>query len=115
MEGNTMKDNEGSMEEQKGINMKAGNADVEKKQKITEIVNKTEEELLSQLMKKIEENNLEVDTEKVKEAFTLANEFHVGQKRKSGENYILHPVEVAEILADMRMDTDNVTTTVSME
>ena len=32
MEGNTMKDNEGSMEEQKGINMKAGNADVEKKQ-----------------------------------------------------------------------------------
>ena len=52
MEGNTMKDNEGSMEEQKGINMKAGNADVEKKQKITEIVNKTEEELLSQLMKK---------------------------------------------------------------
>jgi len=106
MEGNTMKDNEGSMEEQKGINMKAGNADVEKKQKITEIVNKTEEELLSQLMKKIEENNLEVDTEKVKEAFTLANESHIGQKRKSGENYILHPVEVAEILADMRMDTD---------
>ena len=52
MEGNAMKDNEGTMEEQKGINMKAGNADVEKKQKITEIVNKTEEELLSQLMKK---------------------------------------------------------------
>ena len=55
MEGNAMKDNEGTMEEQKGINMKAGNADVEKKQKITEIVNKTEEELLSQLMKKIEQ------------------------------------------------------------
>ncbi|EEY36030.1 RelA/SpoT family protein, partial [Pseudoleptotrichia goodfellowii] len=40
--------------------------------------------------------------------FTLAAESHGGQKRRSGEDYILHPVEVAEILVDMRMDTDTV-------
>lgn len=65
-------------------------------------------ELLEQLVKKIEENNLEIDMEKVLEAYTLANESHIGQKRRSGEDYILHPIEVAEILVDMRMDTDTV-------
>jgi len=69
MEGNTMKTKEGKMEE-KNItqkNMPTENADVEKKQKKPEIINKTGEELLSQLMKRIEENHLEVDAEKIKE------------------------------------------------
>ena len=68
MEGNTMKTKEGKMEE-KNItqkNMPTENADVEKKQKKPEIINKTGEELLSQLMKRIEENHLEVDAEKIK-------------------------------------------------
>ena len=74
--------------------------------KMPEIVNKSYDELYKQLADKIKENNLDMD--KVAEAFTLAYESHVGQKRKSGEDYILHPVEVAEILADMRMDTDTI-------
>ena len=76
--------------------------------KIPEIVNKSYDELYKQLADRIKENNLDVDMDKVAEAFTLAYESHVGQKRKSGEDYILHPVEVAEILADMRMDTDTI-------
>ena len=76
--------------------------------KMPEIVNKSYDELYNQLADKIKENNLDVDMDKVAEAFTLAYESHVGQKRKSGEDYILHPVEVAEILADMRMDTDTI-------
>ena len=76
--------------------------------KMPEIVNKSYDELYKQLADKIKENNLDVDMDKVAEAFTLAYESHVGQKRKSGEDYILHPVEVAEILADMRMDTDTI-------
>ena len=67
-----------------------------------------EKKLLQKLIDRIKENNLEVDINKIMEAYTLAAESHVGQKRRSGEDYILHPVEVAEILVDMKMDTDTV-------
>ncbi len=67
-----------------------------------------EKNLLQKLIDRIKENNLEVDINKITEAYTLAAESHVGQKRRSGEDYILHPVEVAEILVDMKMDTDTV-------
>ena len=72
------------------------------------IVNKSYDELFKQLADRIRENKLDVDMEKIAHAFMLAYESHVGQKRKSGEDYILHPVEVAEILADMKMDTDTI-------
>ena len=39
-------------------------------------------------------------------AFDFANAAHKGVTRKSGEPYILHPIEVAIILADLRMDVD---------
>ena len=72
------------------------------------IINKSYDELHQQLTDAIRKNNLDVDMDKISEAFTLAYESHIGQKRKSGEDYILHPVEVAEILVDMRMDTDTI-------
>lgn len=68
----------------------------------------TEEKLLQQLVDRIKENNLDVDIERISQAFILANESHIGQKRKSGEDYILHPIEVAKILVDMKMDTDTI-------
>ncbi len=40
----------------------------------------------------------------VEEAFIFAKEAHEGQKRKSGEDYIYHPVAAAQILADMQVD-----------
>ena len=64
--------------------------------------------LLKKLIDKIRENKLDIDESKVVEAYTLAYESHSGQKRKSGEDYILHPVEVAEMLIDMKIDTDTV-------
>ena len=60
-------------------------------------------ELLQRLVEKIKENNLDIDLNKILEAYILANESHIGQKRRSGEDYILHPIEVAEILVDMKM------------
>ena len=61
-----------------------------------------------QLVEKARENHLELDFDKLKLALTFAEECHEGQYRKSGENYIMHPVEVAKILMDMKMDTDTV-------
>ena len=48
-----------------------------------------------------------VDT--ILRAFELGAEAHQGQTRKTGEPYILHPVAVAGILANMRMDNQSVT------
>ena len=76
--------------------------------KVPAIVNKSYDELFKDLTDRIRENRLDVDTNKIEHAFILAYESHIGQKRKSGEDYILHPVEVAEILADMKMDTDTI-------
>ena len=59
-------------------------------------------------LKEIEKNNLKVDIEKIKLAFFFAEECHEGQYRKSGEDYIMHPVEVTKILIDMKMDTDTI-------
>jgi GTP diphosphokinase / guanosine-3',5'-bis(diphosphate) 3'-diphosphatase len=44
-------------------------------------------------------------TERLGEAFRFARERHAPQTRKSGEPYILHPIAVAQILADMQMDS----------
>ena len=41
-------------------------------------------------------------------AFEMGEAAHRGQKRKTGEPYIFHPVAVAEILANMRMDADSI-------
>ena len=43
-------------------------------------------------------------TELIESAFTSAFDHHDGQKRKSGEAYITHPVAVAEIIADLGLD-----------
>ncbi|HKJ16700.1 MAG TPA: bifunctional (p)ppGpp synthetase/guanosine-3',5'-bis(diphosphate) 3'-pyrophosphohydrolase [Xanthomonadales bacterium] len=42
-------------------------------------------------------------------AFEVGAAAHHGQTRKTGEPYILHPVEVAQILANMRMDHESIT------
>jgi GTP diphosphokinase / guanosine-3',5'-bis(diphosphate) 3'-diphosphatase len=46
----------------------------------------------------------EDDLVQLRRAYEFADEAHKGQYRKSGEPYILHPIAVAEILADLRMD-----------
>ena len=44
--------------------------------------------------------------EKVEKAFQYAEKLHTGQKRKSGEDYILHPVEVALTLEQHDFDSN---------
>ena len=42
--------------------------------------------------------------DRVEHAFKVAKDAHSSQKRSSGEPYITHPVAVASLLADMRLD-----------
>ncbi|MGZ9059424.1 MAG: HD domain-containing protein, partial [Burkholderiaceae bacterium] len=44
------------------------------------------------------------DVQKIKEAFRFSDEAHLGQFRRSGAPYITHPLAVAEILTDWRLD-----------
>ena len=49
-----------------------------------------------------------LDTKRLFDAFTFADGAHKGQLRKSGEPYIIHPLAVAEIVADLELDVDSV-------
>ena len=64
--------------------------------------------MLEELISKIKANGNNVDIDLVKKAYDLAFEAHKEQKRESGEPYIIHPVSVAMILADMGMDTNTI-------
>ena len=44
------------------------------------------------------------DVQKIKDAFRFSDEAHLGQFRRSGAPYITHPLAVAEILTDWRLD-----------
>jgi len=48
------------------------------------------------------------DIDKIKRAYYLAEELHRGQKRISGEDYIIHPIAVATIVYDCQLDTDSI-------
>ena len=50
----------------------------------------------------------EEDVARVKEALRVAYYAHRDQKRKSGEPFIIHPVQVAVLLADLKMDVETV-------
>jgi GTP diphosphokinase / guanosine-3',5'-bis(diphosphate) 3'-diphosphatase len=61
---------------------------------------------ISQLLDKLEAYLSPAQVERVREAYDFGAEKHHGQKRVSGEPYITHPVAVADILADLRLDAD---------
>lgn len=56
------------------------------------------------LIPKLEEYLTPSELKKVKEAYRFADEMHLGQMRKSGEPYISHPLAVAEICAEWKLD-----------
>lgn len=50
-----------------------------------------------------------LDIGRILDAYALASDAHAGQMRASGDEFVSHAVEVATILAQLRMDTDTVT------
>jgi GTP diphosphokinase / guanosine-3',5'-bis(diphosphate) 3'-diphosphatase len=61
---------------------------------------------ISQLLDKLEGYLPPAQVERVREAYDFGAERHQGQKRVSGEPFITHPVAVADILADLKLDAD---------
>ncbi|MGI8802505.1 MAG: HD domain-containing protein, partial [Solirubrobacteraceae bacterium] len=53
-----------------------------------------------------EDSMVEIDRGRVTDAFLFACDHHADQRRKSGEDFIVHPVGVARICAGMRLDTE---------
>jgi len=56
------------------------------------------------LMKRMQENRQQDDLTIVKKAYDYSLKHHEGQTRASGEPYLVHPLEVALVLAEMKMD-----------
>ncbi len=64
--------------------------------------------LYAHLIELIHRYHPSTDTAMVKKAYQIAYDAHKGQKRKSGEPYIIHPVSVAIILAELELDKETI-------
>lgn len=59
---------------------------------------------IDDLLDGVRQTQPEADLALIKSAYDLAHAAHAGQKRASGEEYIIHPLHVAAILMDMHLD-----------
>ncbi|MEG6616090.1 bifunctional (p)ppGpp synthetase/guanosine-3',5'-bis(diphosphate) 3'-pyrophosphohydrolase [Peptococcaceae bacterium 1198_IL3148] len=60
---------------------------------------------LEEIIAKVNKYNPHADIAFLRKAYRYAEWAHFGQKRISGEDFFIHPVEVAKILADLQLDT----------
>ena len=65
---------------------------------------------IESLIHKLKTNNSKINLNQVIKAYEYSKKAHEGQKRQSGEDYITHPLHVAEILTDLGMDQESIIT-----
>ncbi|VAV84751.1 Guanosine-3',5'-bis(diphosphate) 3'-pyrophosphohydrolase / GTP pyrophosphokinase, (p)ppGpp synthetase II [hydrothermal vent metagenome] len=65
---------------------------------------------LEDILDKVAAYNPTADLEVIKKAYVFSAKVHHGQNRRSGEPYLTHPLEVASLLADLKMDTSVIAT-----
>src|SRR5512145_2304505 len=65
---------------------------------------------LNDILDRVSAYHPEPDVELIKKAYVYSAKVHQGQIRKSGEPYLVHPMEVAGLLADMRLDEASIVT-----
>ncbi len=65
---------------------------------------------IDDLIRLVKQYNPNADTAIIQKAYDFSLDAHKGQKRSSGEDYIQHPLEVARILAEYRLDAVSVAT-----
>jgi GTP pyrophosphokinase len=59
---------------------------------------------INEIVDRVQQNFPDVDLSMLEKAYVYSAKVHMGQNRLSGEPYLTHPLAVAEILADMRLD-----------
>jgi GTP pyrophosphokinase len=65
---------------------------------------------IEQILDKVGRNHPQADLDVLRRAYFFSARHHEGQTRASGEPYLVHPLEVANILADMKLDEVSVAT-----
>jgi len=65
---------------------------------------------LNDILDKVSSYNSGADLDVIRRAYVFSAKVHQGQIRLSGEPYLIHPMEVAAILADLRLDVQTVAT-----
>ncbi len=65
---------------------------------------------IEEIVQKVARNHPQSDLDMLRRAYFFSAREHKGQTRASGEPYLVHPLEVANILADMRLDEVSVAT-----
>ena len=83
--------------------IKAVEASVKKMQDFT-----SPEQLYDELIRSIKKYHPSTDISMIEKAYKIAYTAHKGQVRKSGEPYIIHPLCVAIILADLELDKETI-------
>lgn len=68
----------------------------------------TADELFQELMERIKQYHPSKDYSMLEKAYVLAADAHKEQKRKSGEPYVIHPLKVAYILAELELDMESI-------
>lgn len=63
---------------------------------------------IQDVIKKIQAYHPNANIDLINKAYDYSAKAHDGQKRKSGHPYLIHPLEVADILADMHLDVDSI-------
>jgi GTP pyrophosphokinase len=66
------------------------------------------EDLVEELIAEVEAYNPDVDKELLRRSFEYAERAHAGQTRRSGEEFIHHPLGVARICAELHLDEQTI-------
>ena len=76
---------------------------------IPEVASATAEVTIDDVINAVVKYQPHTDVKLIRKAYDLANAAHAGQKRASGEDYIIHPLCVAKILTELQIDATTIT------
>src|SRR5437879_7692849 len=63
---------------------------------------------LNDILEKVSAYHADADVDLIKKAYVFSAKVHQGQIRKSGDPYLVHPLEVSGILADLKLDEHSI-------